>query len=96
MSTTAPKLENPALASAIVVAPTVITEGVLAGEVLAASTLLFPAATTVVTPEETRLAAASLTAAEKLPPMLMETIEGRPLRLAAPTTQSIPEMLFGT
>ena len=93
MSTTAPQLEKPALASAMVEAPTVITVGVLAGEDLAASSLSFPAATTVVTPEATRLAAAALTASTTSPPKLKEATEGRPLALAAPETQSIPEML---
>ena len=95
MSTTGPKLEKEALASVILVAPTAMTEGVQAGEKSDASLWSFPAAATVVTPEETRLAAASLTAAEYAPPKLMEATEGRPLRLAAAATQSIPEMLSG-
>ena len=73
-----------------------MTEGVLAGEELAALTLLFPAATTVVTPEETRFAAAVLTEEMKPPPKLKEAIEGRPLLRAALATQFIPEMLSGT
>lgn len=93
MSITAPKLEKGALASWMLVAPTAMTEGVQAGEKSKASLWSFPAAATVVTPEETRLAAASFTAAENAPPKLMEATEGRPLRLAAPATQSIPEML---
>lgn len=76
-------------------AATVMTEGVLAGEELAASSLLFPAETTVVTPEETRLAAAVLTESTVSPPKLKEATEGRPLVLATPATQSIPEMLSG-
>ena len=96
MSMTAPKLENSDLESLTLVAPTVMTEGVQAGEILAASIPSFPAETTVVTPEETRLAAALLRAAEKSPPKLIEATEGQPLRLAAPVTQSIPEMLSGT
>jgi len=95
MSMTAPKLENSALASAMVVAPTAMTEGVQAGEKSKPSVWSFPAAATVVTPEETSLAAASLTAAENVPPKLREATEGRPLRLAAPATQSIPEILSG-
>ena len=73
-----------------------ITEGVQAGEVSEASVLPFPAATTVVTPEETRLAAASLTGGIQSPAKLMEATEGRPLLLAAPATQSIAEILSGT
>ena len=96
MSTTGPKLEKSALASPMLVAPTVMTEGAEAGEVVLASARSFPAATTVVTPEATRLVAASLTAIEISPPTLMEATEGRPLFLAAPATQSIPEMLSGT
>ena len=72
-----------------------MTDGVLAGEKSAASALLFPAATTVVTPDETRLAAASLTEEIKPPPKLMEAMEGRPLLWAALATQSNPEMLSG-
>lgn len=45
ISTIAPKLENEALASAMVEAPTVIALGARAGEVFAASTFEFPAAT---------------------------------------------------
>lgn len=45
MSTTLPKLENEARASAIVVAPTVIAEGARAGEVVPASAPSLPAAT---------------------------------------------------
>jgi hypothetical protein len=44
-STILPKLENDARVSVIVDAPTVTAEGERAGEVLAASTLPFPAAT---------------------------------------------------
>ena len=44
-STTDPKLENDALASAIVVAPMVLAEGARAGDVLRASTPSLPAAT---------------------------------------------------
>ena len=95
MSTTEPKLEKSALASAMVEAPTVMAEGVLAGELLAASSSSFPAATTVVTPDETRLAAASLTEEIKPPPKLMEATEGRPLLRAVLATQSSPEMLSG-
>ena len=72
-----------------------MTEGALAGEKLSALEPLFPAATTVVTPKETRLAAASLMAAETGPVKLMEATEGRPLCLAAPAIQSIAEMLRG-
>ena len=45
-----PKLENAARASVLVVAPTVMTSEVEAGEVPHASMLLFPAATAHVTP----------------------------------------------
>lgn len=45
ISTTAPKLLNEALASVIVVAPTVTACGTCAGEVFLASLLSFPAAT---------------------------------------------------
>jgi hypothetical protein len=45
ISTTEPKLENEDLASVMVEAPTVMAVGARAGLVLAASTLLFPAAT---------------------------------------------------
>ena len=96
MSTTGPQLEKEAFSSVRVEAPTVIAEGVLAGLEPPASIKPFPAATTVVTPEETRLAVASLTEAMNLPIKLMEATEGRPLLLAAPATQSIPEMLSGT
>lgn len=44
-STTDPKLEKDALASAMVVAPIVLAEGARAGEVLRASVLELPAAT---------------------------------------------------
>lgn len=50
MSTTDPKLEKDARSSVIVVAPTVITSETRAGEVLMASALSFPAATTTCTP----------------------------------------------
>jgi len=95
MSTIEPKLEKSALPSAIFDAATVMTEGSLAGESLAASSSSFPAEATVVTPEATSLAAAALTEATKSPPKLMEATEGRPLLLAAVATQSIPEMLSG-
>jgi len=55
MSTTGPQLEKEAFSSVRVEAPTVIAEGVLAGLEPPASIKPFPAATTVVTPEETRL-----------------------------------------
>ena len=71
-----------------------MTDGVLAGEKLAASVSKLTAATTVVTPEETRLAAAVLTETTKLPPRLREATDGRPLLLAALATQFIPEMLL--
>ena len=45
MSTTEPKLEKEARASAIVLAPTVLAEGARAGEVFAALALSLPAAT---------------------------------------------------
>ena len=45
MSTTEPKLEKEARASAIVLAPTVTAEGARAGEEFAASALELPAAT---------------------------------------------------
>ncbi len=45
MSTTVPKLEKEARASAIVEAPTVLAEGARAGEVPLASALSLPAAT---------------------------------------------------
>ena len=45
MSTTEPKLEKEARASAIVLAPTVLAEGTRAGEVFAALALSLPAAT---------------------------------------------------
>ena len=44
-STTLPKLENDALESEMVLAPTVIADSARAGEVSLASTLSFPAAT---------------------------------------------------
>lgn len=44
-STTEPKLEKDARASAMVVAPTVMADGARAGEVEPASKLSFPAAT---------------------------------------------------
>ena len=47
-STTDPKLEKEARASAIVVAPTVIAEGARAGLEVAASALSFPAATYII------------------------------------------------
>jgi hypothetical protein len=46
-STTAPKLENEAIASAIVVAPMVFADGALAGLVVPASVAEFPAATLI-------------------------------------------------
>jgi len=73
-----------------------MTEGVLPGETSPALSSLFPAATTVVTPEATRLVTASLAAAIAGPAMLTEATEGQPLALAATATQSIPEMLSGT
>lgn len=48
--TKGPKLEKEALASAMVVAPTVITLGTWAGEDVAASRLSFPAATAACIP----------------------------------------------
>jgi hypothetical protein len=45
ISTQEPKLENEANPSVMVVAPTVIADGSLAGENVHALTLLFPAAT---------------------------------------------------
>lgn len=45
ISTTEPKFENDALASAMVEAPTVMTAGARAGELVLASALEFPAAT---------------------------------------------------
>ena len=50
ISTGAPKLENVAFVSSIVEAATVIACSERAGEKLLASLLLFPAATTTVTP----------------------------------------------
>ena len=61
-----------------------------AGEELMASTLLLPAATTVVTPEFTRLVVALSTDEEAPPPKLIETTAGPLPRLLA--TQLIPEM----
>jgi hypothetical protein len=53
-------LENEDLASLIVVAPTVIAEGALAGDLRQASPLSLPAATTTVTPLFVNLAIAPL------------------------------------
>src|SRR5690348_4676965 len=50
MSTQLPKLENDARASVLVVAPTVMADGVLAGDTLQAFSFELPAATTSVTP----------------------------------------------
>jgi hypothetical protein len=53
----------------LVVAPTVMALGVLAGDwVHASAPRLLPAATTTVTPAAVRSAAASLSAAEREPP----------------------------
>ena len=58
MSTQDPKFENDAKESVIVVAPTVIADGSLAGEKVQALTLLLPAAIAYVTPDATELATA--------------------------------------
>ena len=51
MSTHVPQLEKEDRTSVLVVEPTVIAVGSLAGDLSHASPLLLPAATTVVTPE---------------------------------------------
>jgi hypothetical protein len=61
MSTQAPKLEKDERASALVVAPTVIAVGSLAGEKLHASRFSLPAATTIVTPAAEAPATAAFT-----------------------------------
>ncbi len=50
ISTTEPKLEKEARASAMVLAPTVTAEGARAGDVVLASVLEFPAATATCIP----------------------------------------------
>jgi len=71
------------------VAPTVIADGSLDGELLQALAVLFPAATAKVTPEATAFATAWLRVLENPPPRLMFAAAGR-TRLAV--TQSIPAM----
>ena len=61
-------MENEDLASLIVVAPTVIAEGALAGDLRQASPLSLPAATTTVTPLFVNLAIAASIDAEAPPP----------------------------
>ena len=77
--------------SAIVEAPTVMAAPTRAGEVLMASTLRLPAATTVVTPELMRLVMASSKACVASPVKLKEATAGPPPWLLA--TQSIPEII---
>lgn len=72
----APKLENDARASVVVVAPTVIAFAARAGEELHASALLFPAATAIGTPELDRLFTAVSSALEMPPPRLMLATAG--------------------
>ncbi len=70
ISTHLPWFENPAGASARVVAPTVIADGALAGERVHASVDSFPAAATTVTPAFVKRRIAALSAADKFPPIL--------------------------
>jgi hypothetical protein len=70
-STTIPKLLNHDLASVFIVEPTVMAEGSDAGEVSLASTLLFPAATTMTTPFDTAFATAAFIVLLLPPPRLM-------------------------
>ena len=69
ISTQLPKFENPARASTLVVAPTVIAVGALAGERVHASFDSLPAAATTVMPAFVRRKIASLMAEEALPPI---------------------------
>ena len=62
-----------------------------AGDKVLASTLLLPAAMTVVTPDLIRLVMALSKVGETLTPMLKEATAGPPPWLLA--TQSIPEMI---
>ena len=62
MSTHGPKLEKDETVSDEVVEPTVIADGVLDGEKLQASAVLFPAATACETPACVEAVTASLTA----------------------------------
>ena len=73
ISTQLPQFEKYAFASAIVVAPTVIAVGALAGDALHASILSLPAAATTVIPELVSLRIASFNEADALPPILKLT-----------------------
>ena len=69
ISTQLPKLENDARASRIVVAPTVIADGALAGDRVHASVDSFPAAATTVIPALVRRRIASLIEVDAAPPI---------------------------
>ena len=73
ISTQGPKLENEDFASALVVAPTVIAEGARAGDLVHASLLSFPAATTTVIPLFVNLVTAASIVDDAPPPRDMFT-----------------------
>ena len=68
ISTTEPKLEKEERASVEVVEPTVMASGVLAGDEVEASVLLFPAATHITIPSVMALLTASSVACDAPPP----------------------------
>src|SRR5258708_39928626 len=76
MCTQLPKFENDAKASLMSVAPTVIDVDALDGQLLHASTELWPAARAYVTPAAVDRSTVVLTVAEKPPPRLMLPARG--------------------
>ena len=101
MSTHAPKLEKPLLASSRAVAPTVIAVGAFAGEYPHASSLALPAATTTVMLRPCMYAAASTSDGEAPPPSDIDATPGTPgcaaawksaaQRIPAATSERYPE-----
>jgi hypothetical protein len=90
MSTHVPQLLKYDFSSPSSIAPTVMASAVDAGDLLHASPLSLPAATTVKTPAWYAAPMASSYRLEPPPPRLIERTAGRPRSVASFTAHSIP------